>query len=110
MHLAMLHLTPILGAEKSKVPFYIAGGVLICWALIISMGLGMRKPDFPGSKQGERAIIGVTLALVAVTAAMAVITAEPPAKPANSPPGFTEQVATVANPAPPVAAPAASAA
>jgi plastocyanin len=110
MHLAMLHLTPILGAEKNKLAFYIAGGVLILWALIISMVLGMRKPDFPGSKQGERAIIGVTLVLVAVTAAMAVITAEPPAKPANSPPGFTSQVATVVNPSPPAAAVPASAA
>jgi len=108
MYLAMLHLTPILGAEKSKVPFYIAGGVLVLWALIISLGFGMRKPDFPGSKQGERAIIGVTLVLVAVTAAMAVITAEPPSKPASSPPGFSDQLATIGEPTPGAAAPAAS--
>jgi|SRR5271163_1530524 len=109
MHLALLQLTPILGAEKSKVPFYIAGGVLILWALIVSMGLGMRKPDFPGSKQGERTIIGVTLVLVLGTAATAVITAEPPSKPASSPAGFTSQVATIGEPAPPSAAPASAA-
>ncbi len=39
----------MLAAEKSKVPFYIAGGLLVVWALTLSLGLGMRKPDFPGS-------------------------------------------------------------
>jgi len=43
MHAAVLQLAPILGAEKSKVPFYIAGGVLVAWALIVSLGLGMRR-------------------------------------------------------------------
>ena len=51
MHLAALQLAPILAAEKSKVPFYIAGGVLVVWALIVSLGLGLRRPDFPGSSE-----------------------------------------------------------
>jgi plastocyanin len=74
MHAAVLQLAPILGAEKSKVPFYIAGGVLVAWALIVSLGLGMRRPDFPGSKAGERRVIAVTVVLVLVAVSMAVVT------------------------------------
>jgi plastocyanin len=74
MHAAVLQLAPILGAEKSKVPFYIAGGVLVAWALIVSLGLGMRRPDFPGSKAGERRVIAVTVVLVLAAVSMAVVT------------------------------------
>jgi hypothetical protein len=78
MHAAVLHMAPILGAAKSKVPFYIMGGLLVCWAILLSMGLGMRKPNFPGSVTGERAVIGITLVLVAATMAMAVATSGGP--------------------------------
>ena len=40
---------PVLAAEKSKVPFYIAGGLLVAWALTVSLGIGMRRPDFPST-------------------------------------------------------------
>ena len=60
MHLATLHLAPVLAAEKSKVPFYIAGGVLVVWALVISLALGMRRPEFPGGQKGENLIIAVS--------------------------------------------------
>ncbi len=83
MHLATLHLTPILGAEKSKVPFYIAGGALVAWALIVSLGLGLRRPDFPGSQSGERLLIAISAVLVAITASTAVITSGSPAKAAG---------------------------
>lgn len=79
-----IQLAPIIGAEKSKVLFYIAGGALIVWALILSVGLGMRKPDFPGSAAGERAVIAVTAVLVLAAASMAVLTSEPPAKSATA--------------------------
>jgi hypothetical protein len=78
MHATVLQLVPILGAEKSKVPFYIVGGVLICWALFVSMGLGMRKPDFPGTVALERAVIGVTAVLVIATMATAIVTSGGP--------------------------------
>ncbi|MCW2970883.1 MAG: hypothetical protein JWO23_2010 [Solirubrobacterales bacterium] len=74
MHSAALHLAPILAAEKSKVPFYIAGGVLVAWALIVSLGLGLRRANFPGSLQGERATIAVTVVLVLAAVSTAVIT------------------------------------
>jgi hypothetical protein len=78
MHAAVLQLAPVLAAAKSKVPFYIAGGLLICWALFVSLGLGLRKPDFPSSLAGQRAVIAVTAVLVATTMAMAVVTSGGP--------------------------------
>jgi plastocyanin len=74
MHAAVLQLAPILGAEKSKVPFYIAGGVLVAWALIVSLGLGMRRPDFPSGPSQQRGVIAVTVVLVLVAVSMAVVT------------------------------------
>jgi plastocyanin len=74
MHAAVLQLAPILGAEKSKVPFYIAGGVLVAWALIVSVVVGMRMPDFPRTRQEQRAVIAITVVLVAVAAGAAVLT------------------------------------
>jgi hypothetical protein len=72
MHEAVLQLAPLLGAAKSKVPFYVAAGLLVVWALVVSLGLGLRKPDFPASVKGQRAVIGVTLVLVLATVSMAV--------------------------------------
>ena len=74
MHAAVLQLAPILGAEKSKVPFYVAGGALVVWALIVSLGLGMRKPDFPGTAAAQRGVIAVTAVLVLAAVSTAVIT------------------------------------
>jgi|SRR5580700_9193289 hypothetical protein len=84
MHAVAIQLAPIIGAEKSKVPFYIAGGALVVWAFVLSVGLGMRKPDFPGSASGERAVIAVTAVLVLVAASMAVVTSGTPAKSASA--------------------------
>jgi plastocyanin len=80
MYVAALHLVPILGAEKSKVPFYIAGGALVAWALIVSLGLGLRRPDFPGGTGGERTVIAITVVLVIAAASTAVLTSGTPAK------------------------------
>ncbi len=90
MHLATLHLAPIL-AEKSRTPFYIAGGILVAWAFIVSVGIGMRRPDFPGSLGGERALIAISVVLVIATASTAVITSSPPAKAAGSSSASTTQ-------------------
>jgi hypothetical protein len=80
MHAVAIQLAPIIGAEKSKVPFYIAGGALILWAVLLSLGLGLRKPDFPGSARGERAVIAISAVLVLAAASMAVMTSGAPAK------------------------------
>jgi hypothetical protein len=74
MHTVTLHLIPLLGAAKSKVPFYIAGGLLVGWALLVSLGIGLRRPSFPSDSAGERLVIMVTAVLVVAAAAMAVAT------------------------------------
>ena len=80
MSLAALHLqlVPVLAAEKSKVAFYIVGGVLVLWAFTLALALGMRNPNFPGSLKGQRIVMAVTAVLVLATAATAVITSGPP--------------------------------
>src|SRR5258708_6877463 len=92
MHAVAIQLAPIMGAEKSKVPFYIAGGALVVWALVLSLALGMRKPDFPGSAGGERVVIAITTVLVLAAASMAVVTSGTSAKdtPAASGAGAVE--------------------
>jgi plastocyanin len=77
MHGALLHLIPILGAEKSKTAFYIAAGTLVAWALIVSF-LGIRSPDFPGSLGGQRVVMAISVVLVGAAMGTAVITANPP--------------------------------
>jgi plastocyanin len=70
----------VLAAEKSKVPFYVAGGALVAWALIVSLALGLRHPAFPRNLTGERTVIGITSVLVLAALSTAVITSSPPAK------------------------------
>ena len=74
MHSFALNLGLVLAAEKSKTPFYIAGGILVAWALIISMGIGMRKPSFPETLGQQRAVMGVSAVLVVAAVSMAVVT------------------------------------
>jgi plastocyanin len=94
MHTLALQLSPVLAAEKSKVPFYIAGGLLVVWALTLSLGLGMRKPDFPSSLSGQRAVVAVTTVLVLAAVATAVLTAGVPAK-GSVPPTKTQELAPI---------------
>jgi plastocyanin len=103
MHTATLHLLPILGAEKSKVPFYIAGGLLVAWALIVSVGLGLRRPDFPDNLAGQRVVIAISAVLVVAAAATAVITSGGSTKAeasgtAGAPPAAATSSALAANP------------
>jgi hypothetical protein len=58
--------TLLAAAEMSKVPFYIAGSVLVAWAVILAF-LGLRNPTFPGGGGGQRGVIFLTL-LLALTA------------------------------------------
>jgi plastocyanin len=118
MHAAVLQLAPILGAEKSKVPFFIAGGALVVWALIVSLGLGMRRPDFPSGPSQQRGIIAVTVVLVLAAVSMAVVTSGGSTKktataaattsPAATSSATTSPTATTGTPAPPSSPAAAS--
>jgi uncharacterized cupredoxin-like copper-binding protein len=74
MFAAIAHFGPVLAAEKSKLPYYIAGGLLVAWALFVSMVLGRRNPNFPGSLGGQRAVMAISAVLVLATVSMAVVT------------------------------------
>jgi plastocyanin len=105
MHAAALHLAPVLAAEKSRVPFFIAGGLLAAWALVVSLGLGLRRPQFPGNLGGERVVIAISLVLVLAAMSTAVISSGSPAKAsepsAQAPGASTEKGAAPNAPATP---------
>jgi len=84
MHVIALHLAPILGAEKNRTAFYIFAGALACWAVIVSVGLGLRTPNFPGNIGGQRLVISISATLVLGTMASGVITSGSAAKTATS--------------------------
>jgi hypothetical protein len=61
--------------KHSKTPFYIAGVLLIAFAVGISL-VGIRGADtFPGSLGARRGVCALAAVLVAATMATAVITA-----------------------------------
>lgn len=97
MHTA-LQLAPVL-AEKSKTPFYVAGGLLVAWALIVSMAIGMRRPKFPDGLSQQRAIIAVSVVLVLATVSMAVAVSGGEGKPASAS-AATQSTAAETTPAP----------
>jgi plastocyanin len=91
VHTLAVHLAPILAAEKSKAPFFIAGGLLVAWALFVSLALGMRNPNFPGNLGGQRVVSAITALLVIAAASTAVITSGGEAKAgAESKPTYTQ--------------------
>jgi uncharacterized cupredoxin-like copper-binding protein len=107
MHIATLHLVPVLAAERSKVPFYIAGGVLVAWALIISLAVGLRRPAFPDNLQGQRVVMAITAVLVLAAVGTAVVTAGTPAKAGTAAASTTQSTSPAAAP-PGASTPAAS--
>ncbi len=73
----MQHLGLILAAaesEPSKVPFYVAGGALAAWAVLVSV-FGITRPDFPGSATAMRGVCAISVVLAATAMTMAVVTA-----------------------------------
>jgi plastocyanin len=86
MHATVLHLVPVLGAEKSKAPFYIVGGALVLWAFFLGLGLERLRPGFPINLGGQRLLIAITALLVVGTAASAVATSGVTAKESAKPP------------------------
>jgi hypothetical protein len=74
MPLALLLQVAAEEAEKSKVPFYVAGGLFAVWAIVLFV-VGMRSQAFPGGQSGERTVVAVSLVLMVAAMATAVITA-----------------------------------
>jgi hypothetical protein len=67
-------LTLIVAAgEPSKVPFYIAGGLLVVWAVGLA-AVGLTRPAFPGGERGARGVMAVSAVLMLFAMAMAVVT------------------------------------
>ncbi len=60
-------------AEPSKTAFYIGGGVLAVWAVVLSV-IGLSRPNFPGSKGAARGIYAISTLLVAFAAATSILT------------------------------------
>ena len=61
-------------AEPSKTAFYIAGGVLACWAVVLA-AIGLSRPEFPRTIRAARGVMALSAVLAACTMATAVITA-----------------------------------
>src|SRR3954452_19301988 len=62
----------IAAVERSKAPFFVAGGVLVVWALA-SAAVGTRRSSFPGKRAGLAAYLTATVALVLTTMGLAAL-------------------------------------
>jgi hypothetical protein len=60
-------------AGPSKTPFFIVGGALAAWAVILS-ALGLSRPDFPGNATAARGVMAISVVLVAGAMVAAVAT------------------------------------
>ena len=63
----------VFASEPSKVPFFILGGALALWAVILA-GIGLSRPSFPGSVAGERGVIAISFVLIVCAIAAAILT------------------------------------
>jgi hypothetical protein len=61
--------------EPNLVPFYIAGGALVLFALAISAIGVMRAETFPSTRGGRAVVIALATVLVVAAMAAAVLTA-----------------------------------
>ena len=52
--------------HKSEAPFFIAGAVLVAFAIAISV-FGFKRPDFPGNAGAARGVMALSVVLVAAT-------------------------------------------
>jgi hypothetical protein len=60
-------------AEPSKVPFFIIGGVLALYAVILST-IGIQRPSFASDRVGERGVITLTAVLVVIAIGTSIAT------------------------------------
>ena len=59
--------------EPSHLPFYIAGGALAAWAVIVSV-IGMTRTDFPAKPAVMRLVLAISALLVAGTISTTILT------------------------------------
>jgi hypothetical protein len=72
MH-ALLVLAAEAAEETSKTAFYLAGGALAAWAVILA-AVGLTRPEFPGSDGAARGVMAISTVLVIAAMAAAVAT------------------------------------
>jgi hypothetical protein len=63
----------VAASEPSKVPFYIAGGLLVIWALALA-AVGLTRPAFPYNARGARGVMAVSFVLMILAMGTAVLT------------------------------------
>jgi hypothetical protein len=74
MSIALLILAAEEGAEPNKVPFYVAGGLLVLFAVVIAV-IGTRGAEtFPATKGARTGVCLLAALLVAAAMATAVLT------------------------------------
>jgi hypothetical protein len=72
---ARLRAVPVLLlAATSKLPFFLVGGALAAWAVVLAL-IGLRNPDFPYNVRGQFGVIAITFLIVVGTVAAAISTA-----------------------------------
>jgi hypothetical protein len=59
--------------ESSKVPFFIIGGALAIYAVILST-IGIQRPKFPNDARGQRGVIAMTAVIVVLAIGAAILT------------------------------------
>ena len=92
----------MLAAAPSKVPFYVAGGLLAIWAVLLAVW-GISHAEFPGSSGRARLVMLTSFLLVAATLTAAVVTGgeeaeEPGAAAAPAPAATGRTLALAADP------------
>ena len=60
-------------AGPSKTPFFIVGGGLAAWAVILA-AIGLSRPEFPGGQAAARGVMAISALLVAAAMVTAVAT------------------------------------
>ncbi len=101
VHTLALQLAPVLAAEKSKVPFFIAGGLLVVWALTLSLGSACANRTSPAAWPASARWWRSTAVLVLAAVSTAVLTSSVPAK-GTVPPNKTQALAPVPSVSAPV--------
>jgi hypothetical protein len=59
--------------ETSKTAFYVAGGILAGWAVLLS-AIGISREEFPKDAGPARAVMGISAVLVVATVAASIAT------------------------------------
>jgi hypothetical protein len=63
------------GHESSKTAFYVLGGILAGWAVLVAAVGILRHETFPPSAGGKAGVMAVTTLLVVATMASSILTA-----------------------------------